>query len=254
MSKSTLVRLFVSLVLVSTAVPLWAQTSTGSIAGTVKDATGAVLPGVTVEASSPALIEKLRSVVTDSEGQYRIVELPPGTYAVTATLSGFSASKREGIVLTSGFAAAVNLELKVGDVAETITVSGATPIVDVQNVKRAAVVTREMLDVLPTGKQFQDVGMLVPGMARNGSDVGGQAGQSYNMMGIHGGRIADMRIQVDGMGLAHGGAQNATPIQIAEGNYEEFSYDLSSGPAESETGGVRINLVPKQGGNTLKGR
>src|SRR3989441_4642776 len=109
--------------------------TTGSIAGVVRDATGAVLPGVTVEAASPALIEKVRTVITDNEGQYKIVDLRPGTYAVTFTLPGFSIVKRDGIELTTGFTATVNAELKVGSLEETITVSGASPVVDTQNVR-----------------------------------------------------------------------------------------------------------------------
>src|SRR5512132_1853159 len=105
--------------------------NTSSIAGTVKDASGAVLPGVTVEAASPALIEKTRSAVSDGSGQYRIVDLRPGTYEVTFTLTGFSTVKREGIELSGAFVATINADMKVGAVAETITVSGATPIVDV---------------------------------------------------------------------------------------------------------------------------
>src|SRR3954466_8230795 len=105
-----------------------------SIAGTVKDPSGAVLPGVTVEASSPALIEKVRSVVTDGTGQYRIVDLRPGTYAVTFTLTGFSPIKREGIELSGSFVATVNADLRVGSVEETVTVSGVSPVVDVQSV------------------------------------------------------------------------------------------------------------------------
>src|SRR5881396_104898 len=112
----------------------WAQTQlSGSIAGVVKDTSGAVMPGVTVEVASPALIEKVRSVVTDAQGQYKIVDLRPGTYTVTFTLPGFNVVKREGVELTSGFTAAVNAELRVGSVEETITVSGASPLVDVQN-------------------------------------------------------------------------------------------------------------------------
>src|SRR5205823_9283605 len=106
----------------------------GSIAGVVKDTSGAVMPGVTVEAASPALIEKVRSVITDAQGQYKIVDLRPGTYVVTFTLPGFSTVKRDGIELTTGVTAAVNAELKVGTVEETVTVSGAAPIVDTQNV------------------------------------------------------------------------------------------------------------------------
>src|SRR6201988_2666281 len=104
----------------------------GTIAGVVKDTSGAVLPGVTVEAARPALIEKVRSAVTDSTGQYRIENLRPGSYGVTFTLPGFSTVKREGIELTGSFVATVNTDLRVGAVEETITVSGATPVVDLQ--------------------------------------------------------------------------------------------------------------------------
>src|SRR5881396_2548895 len=102
----------------------WAQTlASGSIAGVVKDTTGAVLPGVTVEAASPALIEKVRAVVTDGQGQYKIVDLRPGTYSVSFTLPGFNITKREGIELTTGFTANVNAEMRVGSLEETITVT-----------------------------------------------------------------------------------------------------------------------------------
>src|SRR5580765_2692449 len=108
----------------------WAASAQAVIAGTVRDSSGAVLPGATVEAASPALIEKVRSAATDGTGQYRIENLRPGTYVVTFTLSGFSTVKREGIELTGSFTATVNAELKVGSVAETITVTGETPVVD----------------------------------------------------------------------------------------------------------------------------
>ena len=112
----------------------WAQSETGNIAGVVRDSTGAVLPGVTVEAASPALIEKVRSVATNNQGLYRIVDLRPGPYTVTFTLPGFSTFKREGIELTTGFTATVNAELKVGSLEETVTVTGESSIVAVQNV------------------------------------------------------------------------------------------------------------------------
>src|SRR3954464_12834190 len=121
--------------------PTIASAQTSSIAGVVKDASGGVLPGVTVEAASPALIEKVRSAVTDGEGQFKIINLRPGTYSVTFTLTGFSNIKREGIELTSDFTASVNADLKVGAVAETITVTGETPMVDVQNITTRTVMT-----------------------------------------------------------------------------------------------------------------
>src|SRR5262245_49904631 len=119
------------------------QQSAGAIAGQVRDTTGAILPGVTVEASSPALIEKVRTVVTDSTGQYKIVDLRPGTYTVTFSLAGFSTVRRAGVELTTGFTASINADLSVGDIAETITVSGQSPVVDVQNVSQQTVMTRE---------------------------------------------------------------------------------------------------------------
>ena len=130
----------------------------------MRDTSGAVLPGVTVEAASPALIEKVRTVVTDGEGRYNIVDLRPGTYAVTFTLPGFKTFKREGIVLTSGFTATVNADLQVGSLEETITVTGETPLVDTQNVRKQTVVSSELLDALPTStKNGNTLVALTPG-------------------------------------------------------------------------------------------
>ncbi len=123
---------------------------TSAIAGVVRDTSGAVLPGVTVEAASPVLIETVRTVVTDDQGRYNIVDLRPGSYRVTFTLAGFNTFVREGVELTSGFTAAVNVDLPVGALQETVTVSGASPLVDTQNVRKQTLLTRELLDALPT--------------------------------------------------------------------------------------------------------
>src|SRR5438874_5659827 len=125
--------------------------STGSITGVVRDTSGAVLPGVTVEAASPALIEKVRSVVSDSSGVYRVTDLRPGTYSVTFTLAGFNALRRENVELTTGFTATVNGDLAVGNLTETVTVSGATPVVDTQNVSQQIVLSRSVTENLPLG-------------------------------------------------------------------------------------------------------
>src|SRR5262252_2758424 len=163
-----------------------AQTAAGSIAGVVRDTSGAVIPGVTVEASSPALIEKVRTAQTDTEGRYQIVELRPGTYSVSFTLQGFSTVRREGIELTTGFTANVNADLKVGDVSETITVSGQSPVVDLQNTKQQVVMTRDVIENVPTGRSFQNLGVLIPGVSGGqvvgstiNQDVGGGSGQSF---------------------------------------------------------------------------
>ena len=142
----------------------WSQTASG-IAGVVTDSSGAVLPGVTVEAASPALIEKVRNAVTDGEGRYSFVALQPGTYSVTFSLSGFNTSRREGILLTAGFTAAVSVAMQVGALEETITVSGQSPMVDTQNVRQQTVVSRAMLEALPSGSMGGSVLLaMTPGM------------------------------------------------------------------------------------------
>ena len=140
-----------------------------AITGVVKDTSGAVLPGVTVEAASPVLIEKVRSVVSDDTGQYRIVNLPPGTYSVTFTLPGFSTVKRDGIELTGTFVATVNGDLKVGALEETITVTGETPIVDVQSARVQQTVSKDILAAIPSSRTATGIQALIPGMS---TDVG----------------------------------------------------------------------------------
>src|SRR6185436_4745792 len=127
------------------ALALAQSSTTGAIAGVVRDGTGAVLPGVTVEAASPALIEKVRTAVSDAQGNYKIIDLRPGTYSVTFTLPGFSTFKRDGIELTTGFTATANADMKIGALEETVTVSGASPVVDIQNVRTQTVLSRAVL-------------------------------------------------------------------------------------------------------------
>src|SRR5262249_32620011 len=146
-----------------------------SISGTVQDPSGGVLPGVTVEAASPALIEKARTAVTDGAGRYSIVDLRPGTYTVTFTLTGFTAVKREGIVLQGTFDAQVNAELRVGAVQETITVSGASPVVDVKNNITQTVLTKEQIEVLPGDRTLKGRAALIPGVVIPGANTGAVA-------------------------------------------------------------------------------
>src|SRR6185503_3655990 len=148
--------------------PALAQGQTGTIAGVVRDSSGAVLPGVTVEASSPALIEKTRSAVTDGQGAYKIIDLRPGTYSVSFSLAGFSTVRREDINLTASFTANVNADLRVGALEETVTVTGASPIVDTQNVAKISTTTREVMDVLPTDRNFVSFAALTPSVLVTG--------------------------------------------------------------------------------------
>ena len=129
----------------------------GSITGVVKDASGGVLPGVSVEAASPALIEKVRTAVTDGSGQYRIEDLRPGTYTLTISLTGFSTYKREGIELTGTFTATINADLKVGALSETITVSGETPVVDVQSASREITLSTDVVKSIPTVRSYNGI-------------------------------------------------------------------------------------------------
>lgn len=225
----------------------WAQAGSG-IAGVVRDSSGAVMPGVTVEASSPALIEKVRSVVTDDQGQYKIVDLRPGLYAVTFTLSGFTTVRREGIELSAGFTATVNGDLRVGSIEETITVSGQSPIVDTQNVVQQKVITRELLESVPTSRS--NYSALTPGASRS-SDVGGSSGNDAGAtFTIHGSRGGDTRRLIDGMRWNSMEAGNAgTGFYFDPTGAEEIAIQLGGNSAEFELGGVQVNLVPKSGSN-----
>ena len=233
-----------------------AQTqSTGAIAGVARDASGAVVPGVTVEAASAALIEKARSAVTDAEGQYKIIDLRPGTYVVTFTLTGFSTVKREGIELTAGFTAPVNADLQVGSLEETITVSGASPIVDTQNVRSQNVLTRETLDALPTNKTMQGFAAVTVGAVSSGTgavhDVGGNKADQYSTVIIHGSRQLDGRMLFDGMVFNNngGGAGPAKHYFVNQIDVQEMVLETSGMSADTESGGVQFNVVPKSGGN-----
>jgi hypothetical protein len=189
---------------------VYAQAVTGaSIAGTVKDSLGAVLPAVTVEAASPALIEKIRVAVTDSTGQYKIENLRPGAYTVTFTLSGFNTSKREGLVLEGSFVATVNADLSLGNVSETVTVTGASPVVDVQSSQKERVFSQEVIEAIPAGRSHINEIVLIPGIqasqpGRGGlQDVGGTNNLQNTTFSIHGSRTSDTRLQYDGVRLGN---------------------------------------------------
>src|SRR4029453_10800133 len=227
-----------------------------SIAGVVLRTSGAVLPGVTVEAASPVLIEKVRTVVTDSAGQYRIEPLRPGTYTVTFALPGFSTVKRDGVVLTGSFSASISPELRVGTVEETVTVTGASPMVDVQSATRQRVIDADVLASIPTGRTEFTAATLIPGMNLNNQDVGGTniINTTGGSMTIHGSNGNDQRVMIDGLSTANselaGQASNFLPNM---GAVQEMAVDFSSGTADQSTSGVRINITPREGGNQLKG-
>jgi hypothetical protein len=249
------------LVLVAlTAIPWIAYAQVGaSISGVVKDSSGAVLPGVTVEAASPVLIEKVRSAITDGAGRYLIPGLPPGAYVVTFTLTGFTAVKREGVELTGTAVASIDAELRVGAVAETVTVTGETPVVDLQSTTRQRSMDAEIVTAIPTSRNGFAVGVLIPsvtlGTGGNANqDVGGALGPSTFSLVAHGGRLEDQRMTVNGVALSTmiGGGWGGGSVPNATGT-QEFAIDTAAVDASFATGGVRINFIPKDGGNRYSG-
>ena len=230
-----------------------------SIAGIVKDTSGAVLPGVTVEAASPALLEKVRSAVTDGSGLYQIVSLVPGTYTVTFTLPGFNTVKREGVELAGSFTAKIDADMRVGALEETITVTGETPVVDVQNTRRQRVIDREVIDNIPTSRTAYDLASLIPGVSRSGltnQDVGGSSssGNPIGSVGIHGSRTGDqmmLRNGIETVGQASTGF--STPSNINPVATQEVNVDTASAGSEHTTGGIRINVIPREGSNSFSG-
>ena len=232
-----------------------------TITGVIKDASGAVLPGVTVEASSPALIEKVRTAISDGSGQYRIVDLRPGVYTVSFSLTGFNALQQTNIELAGSFTATVNAEMRLGSLEETITVTGEPPVVDVQSANRQRVLTKDVLDAIPAGRSHLDAAALIPGLQVNVSgtrgtlaDVGGTNNLQNMTLTMHGGRSFDTRLMVDGIRVGNAGSGGEFTNYVPDmGSTQELVIDYAAISAEQMTGGVRLNYVPKDGGNRFSG-
>jgi hypothetical protein len=226
-----------------------------AITGVVRDASGAVLPGVSVEASSPALIEKVRTATTDSSGQYRIIDLRPGLYNVTFQLTGFSTVRREGIELTGSLTATVSVELRVGGVQETITVSGSAPLVDTQSVRRQVTLNSEILTTAPTARSWAAMAVLVPGIVTQaGASADVQVTPQMTVFGGMGGRANEGRMQVDGLNTGaalNGGGVSTYVADIS--NASEVVTTTSGGLGEAEVGGPTLSIVPRSGGNKTAG-
>ena len=221
--------------------------------GVIKDTSGAVLPGVTVEASSPVLIEKTRSVVTDENGAYRLVDLRPGVYTVTFSLTGFATVVREGLELPSDFTMTVNFDMKVGAVEETLTVTGTSPMVDVQSTTKSQVLNREALDAIPTGRTIQGMGQLITGVSLNIPDVGGSRAMQQTYMSAHGMSASQTTVQVDGLMVNGLDGDGAVQNYFNSTMSQEMVYTTSGASADVSGGGVRLNMIPKDGGNTFSG-
>jgi hypothetical protein len=229
--------------------------SLGTIAGVVKDASGAVLPGVTVEAASPALIEKVRTVTTDGTGLYRIVNLPPGDYTVTFTLQGFNAVRREGVQVSAGFTASIDGDLRVGAIEETVTVTGESPIVDIQSASLTRSLTAEVFKDIPSSGSWLQMASLVPAIRASVQDVGGVLGDPTGaQVSAHGSRAEDGVSMVDGLRIGNMyQSSNLTNMSLSPLLFDQVDVSLSGQMAETGTNGVIMNAIPRAGGNTFTG-
>ena len=245
-------RHFVWLASIFVLLPLTAFAQ-GTLTGTVRDASGAVLPGVTVEAASPVLIERVRTVVTDGTGQWRIVDLRAGTYSLTFTLEGFTTVRRDGIELTGSATLAVPADMRIGNLQETITVSGETPIVDVQSTRRETVLNGDVLQTLPATRSYGALLNSIPGLTVGGG-VSASTTPTMTLFTAHGGDQLEGRITIDGLTVAaafNGGGVSSFTYDVT--NVEEMQVMVSGGLGEAETGGPSMNIIPRTGGNAFRG-
>ena len=227
-----------------------------SITGVVRDTSGAVLPGVTVEATSPVIIEKVRSATTDGTGRFIIPDLRPGTYRVTFSLPGFRTVVRDELELQGTSVVTANADMAVGAVEETITVSGATPTVDLQSTTRQVSITQEIVSQIPSSRNPFALGVLIAGVTQSfgARDVGGAVVAEVAALSANGGRTNDQRMMVNGVALSSGigGGWGGGAVPNAAGT-QEFAIDVSAVDAQAATGGVRVNFIPRDGGNQFSG-
>ena len=225
----------------------------GALTGTVRDASGGVLPGVTVEAASPALIEKIRTAVTDSAGVYRIVNLDPGTYALTFSLEGFSQVKRENIEVRGSATLTIPIEMRVGSITETVIVSGESPVVDVQSTRREAVVDGDVIAVLPGTRSTGSLITMIPGVETFGAALNPSPGLVFFFS--RGGPNSEGRFNVNGMPVANAFAGGGGSSLIYDTvNVDEIAFTVAGGMGETDVGGPVLNIVPRSGGNTFQGQ
>ena len=223
-----------------------------AIAGAVRDSSEAVLPDVTVQAQSAALIEKTRTAVTDGSGQYRIADLRPGLYTITFRRDGFQPLVREAVEVTTASTTNVNVLLQPGAVTNTITVTGQTPAVDVQSATTAITLRGDVVKSLPTVRGYNALVVLIPGIVTSANDV--VTGTTATQFPIHGGRSNEGRLSLDGLTVGGpSGGNSPTSYVIDTGAAEEVTFAAAAGLGETETGGLVVNIVPKAGGNARHG-
>ena len=251
----TVSRMLLCALAVLAAAPAWAQVlQTGSIVGVATDASNAVMPGVTVSVSGERLIGGVQTQVTDTSGSYRFDRLPPGSYAVKFELQGFKTVTRDAIQISASFTATVNAKLEVGSVSETITVTGDSPTVDTKSNLQQTVMTQEILEGVPSGRDPWSVAKIIPGVQVSTYDVGGTQSFQQSSLSSHGSSTNDVSYNIDGATVNWpGGGGGATMIYYDQGMFEEVNYMTSAIPAEVMAGGVSINMVTKDAGNKWRG-
>jgi hypothetical protein len=239
--------------LVCAAMPASAQ-SDSSFVGVATDSQGAVIPGVTVTISGPALLGQPRQTTTDSGGRYRIVDLRPGTYTLTFSHAGFRTVKREDVDLQATFSATVDCTLEVGETQQEVTVTASAPLVDVQDAQTETVIDRKQDDTLPTGHDIFAIGQLIPGVTTSTPDVGGTGGMQQPTLQVHGSASNDNVFLVDGMWIQHVGfSGNQTGAYFNDNTMQDIVYTVNTLPAEAPVGGIQINMIPREGGNQYHG-
>jgi hypothetical protein len=214
-----------------------------SLAGTVRDTSGAVLPGVTIEASSPALITKVRTGVTDDTGQYRIPDLPPGTYKVTFSLSGFATVVRENLELSGAGVMTIGAEMRVGSLEESITVTGESPVVDVQTARQQMTIDGDIVRALPASRSYGNYIATIP--AIQATLAGSGASTINNFFSARGGRNTEGLIQLDGMNVgAPGNGGGVSGYLYDMSNSSEVQVAISGGLGEADRGGPTFTIIP----------
>jgi hypothetical protein len=252
-SSGRIVVVFACIVLTQALVPSVVHAQ-ATLAGVVRDTSGAVLPGATVEASSSALIEKTRTAISDGTGQYRITDLPPGSYTVSFSLSGFNTVQRQDVQVSGSGVIPINAEMRVGALQETITVTGETPLVDTQSTRRETVLNADIVAALPATRTYGAYLNAIPGLQTNTGSTGAMTTPDMTFFTSHGGRQNEGRVHIDGLPVAasfNGGGVSTFTYDIA--NADEMQVLVSGGLGEAEQGGPSINLVPRSGGNSFSG-
>ncbi len=234
----------------------WAQGGEGAIEGLITDATGAILPGATITADSPALIGGTRTAVADGDGRYRLLRLPVGEYSVKYELQGFNSAAREKVIVNSNFTATINVDMKVGTLEETVTVEGASPVVDVKASTTQTVVTQDEIQALPTARTVFDYTKYLMGASTSVPEVGGTSliSGGGTAIQIHGSNSNDRAYFRDGSrAAAYFGGGDASRVLGNNTAIQEVSYQTSSLPAAVTNGGMLVNIVYKDGGNRFSG-